>query len=66
MHDFDLILTLTGGLVAAFIGGYVTHRSKLSPIVATSPLAFWLARSRRGSLRIGRWPNNWPKSASFY
>src|SRR5687767_4953895 len=33
MHDFDLILTLTGGLVAAFIGGYVTHRSKLSPIV---------------------------------
>jgi CPA2 family monovalent cation:H+ antiporter-2 len=33
MHDFDLILTLTGGLVAAFIGGYVTHRLKLSPIV---------------------------------
>src|SRR5688572_12818802 len=33
MHDFDLILTLTGGLVAAFIGGCVTHRLKLSPIV---------------------------------
>jgi CPA2 family monovalent cation:H+ antiporter-2 len=33
MHEFDLILTLTGGLVAAFIGGYLTHRLRLSPIV---------------------------------
>ena len=33
MHEFDLILTLTGSLVAAFIGGYLTHRLRLSPIV---------------------------------
>src|SRR5688500_7344769 len=33
MHEFDLILTLTGGLVAPFIGGYFTQRLRLSPIV---------------------------------
>ena len=33
MHDVDLILTLTGGLGAALLGGYVTHRLGLSPIV---------------------------------
>src|SRR3954447_13764928 len=33
MHDLDLILTLTGGLAAALVGGYVTHRIGLSPIV---------------------------------
>ena len=33
MHEFDLILTLTGGLVAAFAGGYITQRLHLSPIV---------------------------------
>jgi CPA2 family monovalent cation:H+ antiporter-2 len=33
MHEFDLILTLTGGLVAAFIGGYITQRLRMSPIV---------------------------------
>ena len=33
MHSFDLILTLTGGLVAALAGGYVTQRLRLSPIV---------------------------------
>jgi CPA2 family monovalent cation:H+ antiporter-2 len=33
MHEFDLIATLTGGLVAAVIGGYVTQRLQLSPIV---------------------------------
>jgi predicted Kef-type K+ transport protein len=32
MHEFDLILTLTGGLVAAFVGGYITQRLHLSPI----------------------------------
>ena len=33
MHSFDLILTLAGGLAAALIGGYVTQRAGLSPIV---------------------------------
>jgi monovalent cation:H+ antiporter-2, CPA2 family len=33
MHSLDLILTLTGGLVAALIGGYITQRLHLSPIV---------------------------------
>jgi CPA2 family monovalent cation:H+ antiporter-2 len=32
-HGFDLILTLTGGLTAALVIGYVTHRLGLSPIV---------------------------------
>ena len=33
MHDYNLILTLTGGLVAALAGGYLTQRLHLSPIV---------------------------------
>jgi len=33
MHNLDLILTLTGGLAAALILGYGTHRLGLSPIV---------------------------------
>jgi monovalent cation:H+ antiporter-2, CPA2 family len=33
MHEFDLTLTLTGGLAAALICGYVTFRFGLSPIV---------------------------------
>jgi CPA2 family monovalent cation:H+ antiporter-2 len=33
MPEFDLILTLTGGLAAALVCGYVTFRLGLSPIV---------------------------------
>src|SRR5262245_47588795 len=33
VHSYDLILTLTGGLAAAVILGYLTHRLGLSPIV---------------------------------
>lgn len=33
MHAYDLILTLTGGLTAALILGYITQRLGLSPIV---------------------------------
>ena len=33
MHSLDLILTLTGGLAAALVAGYVTQRLGLSPIV---------------------------------
>src|SRR5262245_40725549 len=32
-HDFELILTLTGGLTAALVLGFVTERLRLSPIV---------------------------------
>lgn len=33
MHNLDLILTLTGGLSAALVLGYLTQRAGLSPIV---------------------------------
>ena len=33
MHEYTLILTLTGGLGAALVLGYITHRLGLSPIV---------------------------------
>ena len=33
MHDLDIILTLTAGLTAALVLGYITHRLSLSPIV---------------------------------
>ena len=33
MHEYDLILTLTAGLAAALVLGYVTQRIGLSPIV---------------------------------
>ena len=33
MHNTDLILTVTGGLGAALVLGYLTHRLGLSPIV---------------------------------
>ena len=33
MHDIELILTLTGGLAAALVCGYITLRLGLSPIV---------------------------------
>ncbi|EYF00968.1 cation:proton antiporter [Chondromyces apiculatus] len=32
-HNLDLIFTLTGGLSAALVLGFITHRLKLSPIV---------------------------------
>src|SRR6266540_5642482 len=33
MHSVELILTLTGGLAAALVLGYITQRLGLSPIV---------------------------------
>jgi CPA2 family monovalent cation:H+ antiporter-2 len=33
VHGFDLILTITGGLAAALVLGYLTQRAGLSPIV---------------------------------
>ena len=33
MHDIDLILTLTGGLAAALVLGFITQQLRLSPIV---------------------------------
>src|SRR5688572_16970650 len=33
MHGYNLILTLTGGLSAALVFGYITQRLGLSPIV---------------------------------
>ncbi|MFO1022217.1 MAG: cation:proton antiporter [Planctomycetales bacterium] len=33
MHNLDLIVTLTGGLAAALVLGYITQRLRLSPLV---------------------------------
>ncbi len=33
MHNTDLILTLTGGLAAALVLGFITFKLRLSPIV---------------------------------
>ena len=33
MHEYDLILTLTGGFAGALVLGYITQRLGLSPIV---------------------------------
>ena len=33
MHDLDLLMTLAGGLGAALILGYISHRLGVSPIV---------------------------------
>ena len=47
MHGPDLILTLTGGLAAALLLGYGTHRLGLSPIVG------YLVADRRGAEHAG-------------
>ena len=39
MHHLDLILTLTGGLTAALVFGYLTYRLGLSPIVYLGGIA---------------------------
>jgi hypothetical protein len=36
MHSVDLIFTLTGGLAAALVFGYLTQRAGLSRSLATS------------------------------
>lgn len=33
MHEMNIILTLTGGLIAGLVFGYISNRLKLSPIV---------------------------------
>ncbi len=32
-HDLDIILTLTGGLTAALVLGFITQKMRLSPLV---------------------------------
>ena len=65
MHAYDSILTLTGGLAAALVLGYVTQRLGLSPIVgyllagvAGRPAHARLRRRPRTS------PSSSPRSAS--
>ena len=64
MHDYDLILTLTGGLGAALVLGYVTQRLGLSPIVGYLLAGTWSARTRRASSPTRRSPSSWRRSAS--
>ena len=47
MHELDLILTLAGGLTAALIFGYLTHRVGLSPIVGYSLRGRWSVLTRQ-------------------
>ena len=51
--DVDLILTLTGGLAAALVCGYVTFRLGLSPIVGYLLAGFVVGRIRRASSPTG-------------
>ena len=60
MHAYDLILTLTGGLAAALVLGYVTQRLGLSPIVGYL-LAGIAGRAAHAGLR--RRPRSWPSSS---
>ena len=65
MHDLDLILTLTGGLAAALVLGYITQRLGLSPIVGY--LLAGIARRpahARASSPTRHWPSSSPRSAS--
>ena len=63
MHDYDLILTLTGGLGAALVFGYFTHRIGLSPIVGYL-LAGAVVGPQLRDLSPTSWPTNWPRWAS--
>ena len=51
MHSYDLVLTLTGGLSAALVLGYITQRLGLSPIVVRIP-AIVIAQSGHGDRRF--------------
>ncbi len=65
MHNLDLILTLTLGLSAALIFGYVTQRLGLSPIVGYLFAGVVVGPHTPGS-GSGRvtWPNSWPRLGS--
>ena len=65
MHDIDLILTLTGGLAAALVCGYVTLRLGLSPIVGYLLAGFVVGPHTPGLRRQpSTWPTSSPRSAS--
>ena len=65
MHELDLILTLTGGLAAALVCGYVTFRLGLSPIVGYLLAGFVVGPNTPGFVAdIGTWRTSWPRSAS--
>ena len=64
-HNIELILTLTGGLAAALVLGYMTQRLGLSPIVGYL-LAGIVRRAEhaRASSPTGTSPSSSPRSAS--
>ena len=65
MHTYELILTLTGGLAAALVAGYVTHRLRLSPIVGYLLAGMVVGPYTPGFVGEPRAsPSNWPRSAS--
>ena len=66
MHgNTDLILTLTGGLAAALVLGYVTQRLGLSPIVGYLLAGIVVGPTHAGlRRRPAIWPSSSPRSAS--
>ena len=65
MHNIDLILTITGGLAAALVFGYLTERLRLSPIVGYLLGGIVIGpHTPPGSSPTGTWPNSSPRSAS--
>ncbi len=65
MHAYDLILTLTGGLTAALVLGYVTQRLGLSPIVGYLLAGTLVGPHTPGFVADASSPNSWRRSASF-
>ena len=64
MPGYGLILTLTGGLSAALLFGYLTHRIGLSPIVGYLAAGLVVGPSHLASWPTRGWPKSWPRSAS--
>ena len=56
-HEVTLILTLTGGLTAALLLGFITQKMRLSPLVC------WWGRIRRALWPTRPQPPNALKSA---
>jgi len=64
VQNLDLILTLTGGFLAALIFGYITHRIGLSPIVGYLFAGIMVSPHTRALSQTPISPSSLPRSAS--